>query len=57
MGPVAANGDADGHPFARSEHLLLTAAARAENTGMVFALGRTSALEAGGFRYEVTVGR
>jgi hypothetical protein len=37
----------DGLPIARSAHLLITAAARAENTNMVYAAGRKSAYEAG----------
>jgi hypothetical protein len=37
----------DGKPIPNSKHLLITATARAENSGMVFAPGRKSALDPG----------
>jgi len=37
----------DDEPIARSRHLLITATARAENSGMVWGLGKTTARDAG----------
>jgi len=44
---VAAVSALDGKPIQHSGHLLITATARAENSGMVFAPGRRSALDPG----------